>query len=59
MTCTDASAASKSSDNRALTPMRRALPSQLPSGLTSGLSLYVPQEQVAQKLWATFLVFQR
>ena len=39
--------------------IRRVVPSQLPSDLKSGLSLKVPQPQVAQKLWATFLVCQR
>jgi hypothetical protein len=59
ITSIGADAASKSSNSRALTPMRRVLPSQLPSGLKAGLSLKVPQPQVAQNLWATFLLFQR
>ena len=50
---------SKLSNSLALTPMRRVVPSQLPSGLKAGLSLNVPQPQFEQKLCATIFEFQR
>ena len=59
ITVTGASAATKSSNSRALTPMRRVLPSQLPSGSNAGLSVKVVQPQVGQKWCATCLEFQR
>ncbi len=49
ITITAAAAASKSSNSRAFTPTRRVVPSQLPSGSNAGLSLNVPQPQLAQK----------
>jgi hypothetical protein len=59
MTTILASAASKSSNCRALAPMRRVLPSDLPSGSKAGLPLNVAQPHSAQKWWATCLVCQR
>ena len=58
ITCTGAVAASKLSKSRALTPIRRVVPSQVPSGWKAGLSVKVPQPQVGQKLWAANLEFQ-
>ena len=50
ITVTGASAASKSSNNRALTPMRRVVLSQLPSGSKAGLSENVPQPQTGAEM---------
>lgn len=53
ITTTGASAASNPSNRRALTPMRRVLPSHFPSASNAGLSLNVVQPQWAQKRCAT------
>ena len=49
ITTTGASAATKLSSGRALTPMRRVRLSQLPSGSKAGLSVNVPQPHIGQK----------
>ena len=49
ITTTGASAATKSSSKRALTPMRRVRWSQLASGSNAGLSVNVPQPHIGQK----------
>ena len=49
ITTTGASAATKSSNRRALTPMRRVRLSQLPSDAKAGLSVNVPQPHTGQK----------
>lgn len=49
ITITGAEAASKSSNRRALTPIRRVILSQLPSGSKAGLSEYVAHPHSGQK----------